>query len=89
MTSSAVLPVLAARISFSVLLDPQEVLHVDLHIRDLALRARGGLVDHNLGVGQRDPLALGAGGQQESSHGLAAMPTQMVDTSHLTYCMVS
>ena len=26
-------------------------------------------MDHNFGVGQRDPLTLGAGGQQESSHG--------------------
>ena len=44
------------------------MLHIDLHIGDLTLGAGGGLVDHHLGVGQSDALALGAGGQQERAH---------------------
>ena len=44
------------------------MLHIDLHIRDLALGTGGGLVDHDLRVGQRDALALGAAGQQKRAH---------------------
>ena len=47
-----------------------------------------GLVDQDLGVGQSKALALGAAGQQECALE-AAIPMQMVDTSHLIYCMVS
>ena len=52
-----------------ILLDPQEMLHIDLHVRDLALRSGRGLMDHDLGIGQGNALALGAGGQQERAHG--------------------
>ncbi|CAN4073406.1 O-acetyl-ADP-ribose deacetylase, partial [Dysosmobacter welbionis] len=51
-----------------VLLDPQEVLHVDLHVCHLALGTGGGLMDHDLRVGQSNALALGAGGQQKRAH---------------------
>ena len=44
------------------------MLHIDLHIRDLALGTGGGLVDHDLRVGQRDALSLGTAGQQERTH---------------------
>ena len=51
------------------LLDGLQALHVDSHIGDLALGAGGGLVNHNLGIGQGHPLALGARAQQERAHG--------------------
>ena len=38
----------------------QEVLHIDLHVRHLALRTGGRLMDHDLGVRERDALALRA-----------------------------
>ena len=44
------------------------MLHIDLHIGDLALGAGGGLMDHHLCVGQGDTLTLSAGGQQECAH---------------------
>ena len=50
-------------------LDGLQALHVDCHIRDLALGACRRLVDHNLGVGQSHTLALGACCQQECTHG--------------------
>ena len=49
-------------------LDGFQTLQVDSHIRDLTLGTRGGLVDHDLGIGQRHTLALGAGAQQERAH---------------------
>ena len=39
------------------------------HVGDLALGPGGGLVDHDLRVGQGQALALGPGGQQERAHG--------------------
>ena len=57
-TTSRGLPVLAARMP----------LQVDGHVGDLALGPGGGLVDHDLRIGQRQALALGAGGQQERAH---------------------
>ena len=41
---------------------------MDGHVGDLTLGTGGRLVDHDLGVGQRNALALGACGQQESTH---------------------
>ena len=41
---------------------------MDADIRRLALGAAAGLMDHNLAVGQRKALALGAGSQQERAH---------------------
>ena len=38
------------------------------HIGDLSLGAGGGLVDHDLCVGQGQALALGTGGQEEGPH---------------------
>ena len=46
----------------------QEMLHVDLHIRDLTLGPGRGLVDHNLRIGQGDALSPCTGGQQERAH---------------------
>ena len=48
----------------------------------------GRLVDHDAGVGQREALALGATGEQQRAHAVA-LPTQMVVTSRLMYCIVS
>ena len=42
---------------------------MDLNVGGLALGAAGHLMDHDLGVGQRLALALGARRQQESAHG--------------------
>src|SRR5699024_10419410 len=50
-------------------LDGLQTLQVDGHIRDLALRACGRLVNHNFGVGQSHALALGACSKQEGAHG--------------------
>ena len=41
---------------------------VDLDLGGLTLHAAQRLVDHDLGVGQRKALALGASGQQEGAH---------------------
>ena len=51
------------------LLDALDLLGLDLDVGRLALRAAAGLVDHDAGVGQREALALGAGGQQHGAHG--------------------
>ena len=67
------------------LTDAHDVVSMDLDIGGLAgdaLTADERLMDQDLGVGQRKALTLGAAGQQERAHG-AAMPTQMVETSHL------
>ena len=45
-------------------LDDLQALQVNGHIRDLTLRTGRGLVDHDLGVGQSHPLALGTGAKQ-------------------------
>eukprot|EP00042_Codosiga_hollandica_P000209 m.923085 g.923085 ORF g.923085 m.923085 type:complete len:332 (+) comp106196_c0_seq1:724-1719(+) len=46
----------------------QDFTRMDLNIRGLTLRATERLVDHDLGVGQREALALGAGCEQEGAH---------------------
>uniref|UniRef100_J1RKZ5 Prolipoprotein diacylglyceryltransferase n=1 Tax=Streptomyces auratus AGR0001 TaxID=1160718 RepID=J1RKZ5_9ACTN len=51
------------------LLGVQQPLGVDLDVRRGTRQARGGLVDEDLGVRQREALARGAGAQQELSHG--------------------
>src|SRR3954465_11946435 len=43
----------------------QDLLRVDLDVRRLPLEARGGLVDEDARVGQREPLALGAAREQQ------------------------
>ena len=43
--------------------DTQNVVRMNADIRSLTLSAAAGLVDHDLAVGQRKPLALGAGRQ--------------------------
>ena len=56
------LPGVVRQNAVQLLLDvSQHVLSVDGHIGDLALRPGGGLMDHDLRVGQRQALALGAG----------------------------
>eukprot|EP01022_Parablepharisma_sp_SALTPOND_P014695 TRINITY_DN2018_c0_g1_i2.p1 TRINITY_DN2018_c0_g1~~TRINITY_DN2018_c0_g1_i2.p1 ORF type:complete len:1935 (-),score=514.39 TRINITY_DN2018_c0_g1_i2:42295-48099(-) len=47
----------------------QDFTRLDLDIRCLALGAAQRLVNHDARVRQREALALGAGGQQESPHG--------------------
>ena len=42
---------------------------MDLHIRCLTLRAAERLMDHDLGIRQRNALALRAGREQECAHG--------------------
>ena len=42
----------------------EDLLGLDLDVGDLAADLAVGLVDHDLGVGQGEPLALGAAGQQ-------------------------
>ena len=88
-TSSRDFPVLAREDLVHPLLDDLQTLEMDGHIGDLALGAGGGLMDHDLRVGQRQTLALGARGTAGKQPMDAAMPMQMVDTSHLIYCMVS
>ena len=87
-TSSMALAGVLGQDAVHPLLDHLQPLQVDGHVGDLALGAGGGLVDHDLRVGQGQTLALGPGGQQEGAHA-GGQPMQMVDTSHLTYCMVS
>ena len=43
----------------------QDLLGVDLHVGALALVAAGRLMDQDPAVGQRQPLAVGAAGQQQ------------------------
>ena len=50
------------------LFDNLQALQVDGHIGDLSLSAGGGLMDHDLRVGQSQALALGAGGEQKRAH---------------------
>ncbi len=86
-TVSTLLPVLAARMRFiRSLMVCRRFRWMDISVIWPAYAE--GLMDHDLGIGQGEPLALGAGREQESAME-AAMPMQMVDTSHLTYCMVS
>ena len=85
--------VLAQQLVHAVL-DVDHVVGVDLDVGGLtgqtaALAADERLMDQDLGIGQRIPLALGAAGQQETPPSRRPMPTQMVETSHLIYCMVS
>ena len=49
-------------------LDADDVVGVDLDIGGLTLHPAQGLVDHDLAVGQRIALALGAGRQQKGAH---------------------
>mgnify|MGYP003326400570 CR=1 FL=1 len=46
----------------------KDLARLDFDIRGLPLRAAERLVNHHLGVGQRETLALGACAQQEGAH---------------------
>ena len=50
------------------LLGTQNMIGVNLDIRSLTLHTAERLVDHDLGIGQCDTLALCAGGKQERAH---------------------
>ena len=83
------LPVCFAISTLSRCAQAKDVLGVDLDVGRLALEAAQRLVDHHVGIGQREALALGARGEQERAHADAAMPTHSVDTSGLMNCIVS
>ena len=51
-----------------MLLDPQEMLHIDLHVCNLTLRTCRRLMDHHLGIGQCQALSLCARREQERTH---------------------
>ena len=46
----------------------EDEIGADLNVGGLTLGTAQGLVDHDLAVGQGDPLALGTGGEQEGTH---------------------
>jgi len=50
------------------LLELQHELDADLHVAGLALGPAEHLVDHDVGIGQGEALALGATGQEDGSH---------------------
>jgi hypothetical protein len=66
----------------------EDLAGVDLDVGRLALEAARGLMDHDPGVGQREALALGAGGQQQRAH-RGGLADAEVTTSQRMYCMVS
>ena len=51
------------------LLDLKNLLGLNLNVGTLAAAAAGGLVYHDLGIGQSNTLALCTGGQQKRTHG--------------------
>ena len=62
-------------------LDGFQTLEVNCHVRDLPLGTGGGLMNHDLRIGQRHTLALCTRAEQECSHACCHTHT---DCSHIT-----
>jgi len=71
-----------------LLAHPEDFPGLDVDVGRLALRAAQRLVDQDPRVRQGEPLALGAGAEQERGHE-AAWPMQIVEMAGFTYCIVS
>ena len=52
-----------------LVLDFQDVLRLNLDIRSLALAAAGGLMNHDLSIGQCNTFSFRTGGKEKRSHG--------------------
>ena len=68
-----------------------DLIRHDLDVGLLGMTVAGAahrLMDHDLSIGKDESLALGAARQSGTAMD-AAMPKQIVETSHFTNCMVS